>query len=198
MKTKYLAKAKDSFETKLNLFLFDHVIKSRTNLSRDHFINFHITEDLVLLYTATYWQQKRDYQIEGKTVDVIYHEMKELRLQHTELIAALQKEYTLDRFPSIFPFQDFEQLTASCKCAFCGISLEEVEVLADKGMLYKKNDRGWSLGIDRLNSNYEYTKENCVMACYWCNNAKTDEFTKEEFLEIAKAIRKVWQARSQL
>lgn len=197
MKTKYLAKAKDSFKTKLNLFLFDHVIKSRTHLSREYFESFQITEGLVLLYSATYWQQKRDYQIEGKTIDTIYHEMKELRLQHTELIAVLQKEYLSDIFPPLFPFEDFEQLIASCKCEYCGISLEEIEALADKRMLHKKNDRGWSLEIDRLNSNYEYTRDNCVMACYWCNNAKTDEFTEDEFKEIGKSIKKVWEKRLQ-
>lgn len=33
------------------------------------------------------------------------------------------------------------------------------------------------------------------MACYWCNNAKTDEFTAEEFKEIGKEIRKIWDVR---
>jgi len=67
--------------------------------------------------------------------------------------------------------------------------------LATKRKLFKKNERGWSLEIDRKNSNLEYSKENCVMSCYWCNNAKTDEFTAEEFAVIGKAIAMVWHDR---
>ena len=35
-----------------------------------------------------------------------------------------------------------------------------------------------------------YTEDNCVLACYWCNNAKTDAFTFKEFTdyEIGTAI----------
>ena len=33
------------------------------------------------------------------------------------------------------------------------------------------------------------------MACYWCNNAKTDEFSPEEFKPIAEGIRKAWNER---
>jgi len=33
------------------------------------------------------------------------------------------------------------------------------------------------------------------MACYWCNNAKTDEFDGDEFKEIGEAIKKVWKKR---
>jgi hypothetical protein len=38
--------------------------------------------------------------------------------------------------------------------------------------------------IHRKNSNKEYTKDNCVISCYWCNNAKTDGFTYEEVGEV--------------
>jgi len=62
-------------------------------------------------------------------------------------------------------------------------------------MLFKKSERGWNLEIDRKNSNYEYTKDNCVMCCYWCNNAKTDEFTYPEFKEIGLAFKQVWDKR---
>ena len=59
----------------------------------------------------------------------------------------------------------------------------------------EKNFRGWNLEIDRLNSNFEYKPDNCAMACYWCNNAKTDEFTEDEFMVIGEAIKNVWRER---
>jgi len=33
------------------------------------------------------------------------------------------------------------------------------------------------------------------MVCYWCNNAKTDEFTEEEFSKIGREIRNIWDDR---
>jgi hypothetical protein len=44
-------------------------------------------------------------------------------------------------------------------------------------------------------SNYEYKPDNCVMAFYWCNNAKTDEFTEEEFKAVGKTIAGIWEKR---
>ena len=35
--------------------------------------------------------------------------------------------------------------------------------------------------IDRIKANHEYLKDNVVLACYWCNNAKSDEFSEPEF-----------------
>jgi len=75
------------------------------------------------------------------------------------------------------------------------LQFKKINQLAINRKLYKKNERGWKLEIDRINSNLEYKPNNCVMACYWCNNAKTDEFTYEEFKEIGKEIRKVWETR---
>ena len=49
--------------------------------------------------------------------------------------------------------------------------------------------------IDRKLPNLEYSEENCCMACYWCNNAKTDEFSPKEFKPIAEGIRKAWNER---
>ena len=37
--------------------------------------------------------------------------------------------------------------------------------------------------------------ENCVVCCYWCNNAKTDEFNYYEFIPIGKEIQRAWEAR---
>ena len=41
----------------------------------------------------------------------------------------------------------------------------------------------------------DYKLDNVVLACYWCNNAKTDEFSPNEFKEIARGINEVWKRR---
>ena len=53
-----------------------------------------------------------------------------------------------------------------------------------------------SMEIDRKNSNKEYTADNIVLCCYWCNNAKSDEFTFDEFKKyIAPGINQTWNDR---
>jgi 5-methylcytosine-specific restriction endonuclease McrA len=59
------------------------------------------------------------------------------------------------------------------------------------GKWFRDGRRGLRLEVDRIESKKPYSPENCVLACYPCNNAKSDVFSYEEFLEIGKAIHKV-------
>jgi len=56
---------------------------------------------------------------------------------------------------------------------------------------FRNGRRGISLEVDRKRSSEQYSPENCVLACYPCNNAKSDVFSYREFLEIGKVINKV-------
>ena len=58
----------------------------------------------------------------------------------------------------------------------------------------KGHGRGFFLEVERKDSTKPYCGGNCVLACYPCNNAKSDVFTYEEFLKIGKAIHeaKTW------
>jgi len=57
--------------------------------------------------------------------------------------------------------------------------------------MFRKGRRGISLEVDRKDGKKEYSPGNCVLACYPCNNAKSDVFSYNEFLEIGKVISKV-------
>lgn len=59
------------------------------------------------------------------------------------------------------------------------------------GKWFRDGRRGQRLEVDRIESKEPYSPENCVLACYPCNNAKSDVFSYEEFLEISKAIERV-------
>lgn len=59
------------------------------------------------------------------------------------------------------------------------------------GHYFRGGRRGKRLEVDRMISDQSYSPDNCVLACYPCNNAKSDVFSYEEFLEIGKAIHKV-------
>ena len=78
-------------------------------------------------------------------------------------------------------------------CEYC-------HLLGDTTIHYKKRfrpnkkgtfNRGYNLEVDRKDSKGPYSPKNCVLACYPCNNAKSDVFTYEEFHQIGEIIGKV-------
>lgn len=84
------------------------------------------------------------------------------------------------------------------KCCYCGITQEEIDLLFRQNKVYTKRSktRGRSLELERVMPNESYeVLDNLKLACYWCNNAKSDEFSEEEFQQIGKEIGKVLKAR---
>jgi len=192
---KYQAKAKDSFTTKKRMFIFDKALKQEKECNLQEFEQFKITKRLVADYTTKYWQYNRDKKVRnGYTPDELYHFMKKFEEDNNDKLKDFEKDY-VNNFEKVFKKDDFELLLKQKHCKYCKITETEIKALADKHQLFKKSERGWSLEVDRKNSNYEYTKDNCVMACYWCNNAKTDEFTHEEFMLVGTAIEYIWIKR---
>jgi len=70
-------------------------------------------------------------------------------------------------------------------CHYCGLP---ADTNCCYGKYFRKGRRGRSLEVDRKNSGGKYSAKNCVLACYPCNNAKSDVFSYEEFVKIGKAI----------
>lgn len=76
-------------------------------------------------------------------------------------------------------------------CEYCKIPQKDLLRIYGRND-FRKGRRGNILEIDRPNNENHYD-ENCVLACYPCNNAKSDVFNKKQFEKIAKAIQGVWQ-----
>jgi hypothetical protein len=83
-------------------------------------------------------------------------------------------------------------------CYYCGTTNKTSEALykIQKDGLRPDATRGGKRGkrleLDRVDPNLPYDKlANIVWCCYWCNNAKSNFFTKDEFKPIAKEIGKV-------
>jgi len=96
---------------------------------------------------------------------------------------------------NFWDFYDWVQTTEKA-CHYCGITEEELDCLHVIGLDNKRVTRGRTLEIDRKVANEPYSNvKNLVYCCYWCNNAKTDTFSEEEFKIIGKAISQVWQKR---
>lgn len=73
-------------------------------------------------------------------------------------------------------------------CYYCKT---EENVIADlfekKYTSVKRPNRGKHLEVERRDSNSnKYNAENCVLACYFCNNDKSDIFTENEYFEYLK------------
>ena len=72
-------------------------------------------------------------------------------------------------------------------CCYCGCTLEELFKFYDLTDSKRKKTRGRTLEIDRKDDS-RYSEGNCVLSCYWCNNAKSDVFSYDEFHHIGKTI----------
>jgi hypothetical protein len=86
--------------------------------------------------------------------------------------------------------------TTEKKCFYCDITEGEITELWERHPNLTKRNRGKKLEIERLEPNLPYNNlENLVFSCYWCNNAKTDTFTKDEFIIVGRAIKQIWIER---
>lgn len=82
-------------------------------------------------------------------------------------------------------------------CSYCGTTNKISEALykiQQDGIrpdATRGGKRGKRLELDRVDPNLPYDNlANIVWCCYWCNNAKSNFFSKDEFEPIAKEIGK--------
>ena len=91
-------------------------------------------------------------------------------------------------------FEDFHKWynDQELVCYYCGLKEIESQKLVMTGLLksnrFPQNgiigrgqNRAVWLEVDRLNPKELYTKDNCVMCCYFCNNDKSDVFGGNEY-----------------
>ncbi|MCT7633015.1 hypothetical protein [Aliarcobacter butzleri] len=83
------------------------------------------------------------------------------------------------------------------QCEYCLIKESEIKDLISKGKIYTKRltTRGRTMEVDRKDPKGHYEINNLIMSCYWCNNAKTDEFSYEEFRKMSCRTNDIWKAR---
>jgi 5-methylcytosine-specific restriction endonuclease McrA len=128
-------------------------------------------------------------------IDEIYIAIKEAERALKPQLPKWRKEYFNKVFKSQLSPKQFKALLEANQCYYCEITLDEIFELIKNKKIYKKNERGWKMEIDRKDPNQEYSDANCVPSCYWCNNAKTDEFNEQEFKLIGLAIGETLRAR---
>ena len=180
---KYEQSAASSFNTKLEMYLFDQVNNQKFNEHKfEEFDCFEITENVVKEYVAS-WQIKYKSDEYNERIKPIDDKIEIIYKENKAEIDKLKKDYINLRFRKIFAQKDFIDLQNEKKCFYCKITEDNIKDLIAKKQLYKKHiSRVWTFEIDRRKPNFEYDKKNCVLCCYWCNNAKTDEFDDTEFI----------------
>ena len=71
------------------------------------------------------------------------------------------------------------------KCYYCDTSIFDIRALIDQKKLKTRKTgygiRGPIFEIDRKINSNGYTKENCVLSCYYCNNDKSYILDSEEY-----------------
>jgi|TARA_B110001469_G_C9427678_1_gene217589 hypothetical protein len=123
-----------------------------------------------------------------------WHELKDVR-EPLSIIRKIWKKKC-----NKIDFWEFHEwyIKPERKCHYCGINEEQIKYLIEEGRIVttRLSTRGRTLEIERLEPKKPYDEiNNLVYSCYWCNNAKTDEFTEEEFKLIGKQIEYIWKAR---
>lgn len=77
-------------------------------------------------------------------------------------------------------------------CSYCGLTnAETIQLFCKYPMATRGGKRGKRLELDRKDAiikNYGQDIKNLTLACYWCNNAKTNYFSYEEFKIIGVTI----------
>jgi len=71
-------------------------------------------------------------------------------------------------------------------CCYCKIEAYKLEAIFDEknGVIQTARKRGRVLELERIDTskgNNLYTKNNCALACYLCNNHKSDLISKIDF-----------------
>ena len=149
--------------------------------------------NLAVIEQKTYAEIEKLLNIDRSTISKLWDELK---IPREELSAIRriwqQKCKDLDKYEFIEWY-----LNTQKKCYYCNLTQEDNNRLWILDPKLTKRNRGRSFEIDRKLPNELYDNiHNLVFSCYWCNNAKTDTFTEEEFKKIiGPSIEKVWRNR---
>lgn len=150
--------------------------------------------ELAILDQMKYAEISVKLNVDQKTLSRWWEELKPER----EKLSTLRQLWKIKCETS--SFSDFRVWFESTerKCHYCEITEPEIEQLILLDLIHTKRlvTRGRKLEIDRVSPNLPYDNlSNLVFCCYWCNNAKTDEFSAEEFKPVGELIKQIWQRR---
>jgi hypothetical protein len=148
--------------------------------------------DTVYIQLKTFPEAAKILEVEIATIRQLNKDLE----PHWRSITKIRNKWKSKKVGGNFwDFCYWYKTTEPC-CHYCGISQAELDQLHVLGLVNKRTTRGKTLEIERKAANESYSNiSNLTYSCYWCNNAKTDTFTDEEFKTVGEAIGTIWKQR---
>ena len=157
--------------------------------------------ELAVIKQYSYKQISEDNNLDRNSFTKWWEEFKEERLKLSEARKIWKKKCPetdfrdAEELKKFYAFKDWYEKKGKA-CYYCKITKEEMDKLWIKDPELTKRSRGKKLEIERKKPNDSYSDlDNLVWSCYWCNNAKTDTFTEDEFKKIGAVIEEIWNGR---
>jgi hypothetical protein len=151
--------------------------------------------NLAVVEQKKYSEIEEIMKLDRKTISELWNRLTEKREEISDIRKIwVNKTSSIDCF---WDFYDWYKNTIP-KCHYCGITEKYISILLQKDQIKTKRitTRGKKLEIERILPNESYQNiSNLVFCCYWCNNAKTDEFSESEFHPIGNHIAQIWKSR---
>ena len=201
--TRYNALLKRSFARHLDLFLTVVYLRrgdgSLANISSEEYGRFQPTADERDSYLLS--QQARKFSepfTHNRTVQDLDTAIKHWRAANKVLEDQLRPVHNQQHCLNLDDFHDLvSRATGELACEYCALTESEFRQLFDHRLIRTKrlSTRGSTFEFDCREPEHGYTKDNVALCCYWCNNAKTDEFTPAEFKPMATAMAAIWRQR---
>ena len=123
-------------------------------------------------------------QIDKEKVDEI-KEMRRIRqLYHNKKGA----NFEFENFSDFYKWYLAQYEKQNGCCYYCKTEESVLfELFTKRYTSTKRTNRGKHLEVERRDSkSNKYNKDNCVLACYFCNNDKSDIFSEAEYFEYLK------------
>jgi len=81
-------------------------------------------------------------------------------------------------------------------CAYCRTSIFQIRRLINRGAIRTRKvggdgSRGPNLELDRQNPDGGYSRQNCVLICYYCNNDKSYIYPADQYEQFFGASRRL-------
>jgi len=144
-------------------------------------------------YAYTQKDISQTFNISTKEVREIQEEYKE----NLDYIQKVRKKFNSKKGSEDFKFKNFLEFyfwykTQPKKCSYCETKEDVLMYLFDNNVISSKRKRGRTLEIERKDSTLnEYSKDNCILSCYFCNNHKSDTISEKDYRKyFAKPMQK--------
>jgi 5-methylcytosine-specific restriction endonuclease McrA len=200
-KTKHSAIFNRAFNSYLDIFLISCYVQDTNLLNSatfDSFKLFNYNNPNIPLALSAYQATSNKVEFHNGTIKDLDDAIDNWHTINKDF--SLYKKFFIEsRFINIEEFKSFygPDDNHDRKCHYCKITELDIDRLIKAGKIKTKrlSTRGRSMEVDRIYPNKGYEYGNIVLCCYWCNNAKTDEFTEKDFIPVGKEFEKIWKER---